>query len=242
MPGFETLSFDVIDRSAKPFRSDRSFSVFGDDFGSSVSFDRQPEEKPSLEAIPVERMFSQAELNAAIEKARAEGNQVGREEGLAAGKGSAEQAVALAMTRISTLMPGATQAVHQSVTEVSDDLAKMLFAALRAMLPELMQRYGAEEIAAMARAIVPRVADGIQPRVLVNVALAADVERHLTLPGASAPMVEVVPSEAIALGDATIAWKSGSAKLSCEDLWADIVLALAPLGLGDNNAGDKNVG
>ncbi len=242
MAGFETLTFDIRKTMGRANAPRRNFSVFHDDFGSGISVNAKPSEIP--EAVPVEeeRMFSRSEFDAAVEKARLDGMEAGRTEGMASGRLSAEQAVALSVGRIAALLGGAEETVRRSVIETSEDIAKILFAALKAMLPELMQRHGAEEIAAMAHAIVPRVADGIKPRILVNTNLAADVERCLTHPGKTAPMIEVVPNDDVPPGDAILEWKSGNARLNCSELWKDIMLTLTPLSFVNEDAGDENVG
>ena len=122
----------------------------------------------------------------------------------------------------------------QEADRAATSVARLLIQFVMKMLPSACARYGAEEIADVARAVLPGLHQ--EPHVVVSVhpAVAADVELELTRLGAEMKQRAVLePTESVLPGDVRITWRDGSAARDTNDLMQRIAAVFASHGLLD---------
>lgn len=123
------------------------------------------------------------------------------------------------------------QAAHEA-DRAARTIAHLLIQALMKMLPAACARFGASEIAEVARAVLPALRQ--EPRVVLAVhpALAAEVEAELARLGDGVKERTVLaPSDALPPGDVRITWQDGSAARDTTDLLRQIAALFAQYGL-----------
>lgn len=189
---------------------------------------------PKAAAKAEERMPGEAELA----RARAEGFAHGNAVGLASATAAAEQATAAVLAvlaaELATAVAVADAVAAQTREAAAATLARLLLATLARMLPSLCARHGADEAAALARAILPGLGNDMRATIRVNPqalpaleALLAAVEPQLRA------RLTLAGSEALAAGDLRVEWQDGAAVRDTAAIWAAIGEALAPLGLSE---------
>jgi flagellar biosynthesis/type III secretory pathway protein FliH len=182
----------------------------------------------AADAPPPEPTFTAETLAASRTEAYAEGHR----NGLA--KAAADRAeVTLQMLGvIAERLEGGRAEAARVAEESAEALARLLLGTLASMLPALCARHGAEEVAALARAVLPALKR--EPRVTIRVSphVAVAVEQELArFDPDLRERVALVPTDAVPPGDARIAWTDGAAQRDAAALWRDVADALAPLDL-----------
>lgn len=116
----------------------------------------------------------------------------------------------------------------------AEETARLLLRVLAAMMPALCARHGAADAVALVRAVVPALLH--EPRVTIRVnphvrdAVAAELAR---VAPDWADRIALVATDAMAPGDARVAWDNGTASRDVAELWDQVIARLAPLGLLD---------
>jgi flagellar assembly protein FliH len=188
----------------------------------------EPEVIAPEATVPDEMLFTEAELEAARE--------AGRIEGEAAGMWQARAALAAeereTLSRIAATLEDARADAARVAEDAAEGTARLMLGMLLAALPATCARHGEAELRAMASRILPALAQ--EPRVTIRVhphhldALRQELAR--LDPEQSARAV-LLPTDAMPPGDLRIAWESGHAVRDARALAAAMEEALAPLGL-----------
>ncbi len=211
-------------------RARRPSILFAEDFdappGVTVLDDPPEESEPS--APPPAPAITDADLIAARAEAYAEGHR----NGLAQAAADRAEVSRQMLATIAERLRGAGAEVARAADEQADAVARLLLGTLATMLPALCARHGAAEVAALTRAVLPALVR--EPRVTIRVSphVAAAVEQELArLDPELHGRVALVPTDAVAPGDARIAWQDGAAVRDAAALWRDVAEALAPFDL-----------
>lgn len=174
--------------------------------------------------------YDQAELEAACERAREEGRLAALqdEEQVQAGLRLA------ALQAIADALSASHDHAARLAEEAAEALARTVLGLLLAALPATCARHGERELRALVRTVLPALS--AEPRITVRAnpamqaALAAELAR---MEPDLAARVALVPTEALAPGDASIAWTDGSAVRDAAAIATAARDALAPLDLLD---------
>jgi len=172
----------------------------------------------------IEPLFTAAE----VASVRVEAHHAGRiesEHGVAAARVRLLGSIAAALT-------DAAAAARQAADAHADAVAKVMLSALAACLPALCARHGAGEVRALARAVLPDLAD--EPRITVRVypeMLSAMQAEAASLDPEIVARITWLGSEDILPGDARIAWQDGHAARNGGAARLAVIDALAVLGL-----------
>ncbi len=152
----------------------------------------------------IDPVFTAAELEAARAEGRAAGH-MEAERGLAASR-------AHMLGLLATGVADARDAAKEVAEAAAEGVAKCMLGALAACLPAMCERHGAEELRALARYVLPAMHD--EPRITVRVnphMIAAMQAEVAALDFEIAERVHLLPTDAIAPGDARISWAEGCA-------------------------------
>jgi len=207
------------------------FELFAADFdapagsGGVIELDElDPVEVPPAPPPPI----TPAALDAACAEARALGHEAGRGEAAAAREAERHALLAALLAGLHD----ADATIRAAVDEAGTGLARLVMAALSAAFPALCARHGGAELARFTREVTALLA--AEARVVIRLhptaqpaldEVLAELEPELR----AAILVE--PREAMATGDARIAWRHGMAVRDAASLRARVDAVLAPLGL-----------
>jgi hypothetical protein len=187
---------------------------------------------PALGELPqpelIEPMFSAAELREASEQAAQEADRRVRAE-LAADHAAA---VGAALAAIADQLGQAAVAAHSAAEAAAEAVAQTVMAGFAAAFPALSRRHGEVELRAVLRDIIPALDS--EPRVTIRVApqlVGAVRDELVQLDGDLVERVQVVPMEAMPVGDVRVQWQAGHATRDAARLWQEIEAILAPAGL-----------
>ena len=184
--------------------------------------------KPEPEVVPEPEIVEPVFTAADVEAARSEGRAVGLTE-------SEHSLLATRVQMLTTIASGMAdaQAAGTTVAEATAEaIARIVLSALAAIMPALCAQHGAMEVQAIARALLPRLAD--EPRITVRVhplMMSAMTDEIGALDHEVAEHVLLIPTEQIPPGDARLSWQSGSAVRDAGRMRATVEDALAALGL-----------
>lgn len=172
--------------------------------------------------------FSAADIAAARAEAWAEGHEAGTAEANAATTAATR---ALLETIAATL-----QAARAELTEVAERsaeaIARLLLDSLAATFPALCVRHGEGELRALIRTILPALSREPAVTIRVNPAHTPALMRELDrLDPELVERVQLIPVEAIPLGDARASWRDGAAQRDAAGLWGQVRAVLEPAGL-----------
>jgi flagellar biosynthesis/type III secretory pathway protein FliH len=196
-------------------------------------FDQAPAPLESPEPEVIAPSFSAAELDAA----RAEAWQAGNDAATAAAAAADHAAIRATLTAIAAQFAGSDDALRALAEQSAAAIARLLLASLGAVLPVLAARYGEAELQAILRALLPGLFK--EPAITVRInprhhaALAVTLEQ---LDPDLAQRVTFAPSDALAPGDARIAWRHGGATRDAAALWAQVLAILDLSGLAPDMA------
>ncbi len=143
-------------------------------------------------------------------------------------------AVGRALAGITASLVGADAAARQAVDERAAAVARLLLAALAALVPTLCARYGVAEAAALARAVQPALRHEPAVSVRVNPHTSAALQSALdTLDPDLRERLRFIETDAVAEGDVRVEWQHGAAVRDAAALWRSAAAVLEPLGLLD---------
>jgi flagellar biosynthesis/type III secretory pathway protein FliH len=160
----------------------------------------------------------------------------GREEGMSSALSDAmllqAQLQAAATQALSDSIAATRSALARLVAQRADDTARTLLAILQAAIPHAMQLHAKGEIQAVIAALLPGLRNEAELRVRAHPELADFVRQTLAESLTDGSLVlSVSADDALLPGDIQLFWGEGSAQRDCRGIYADIVKALAPLGL-----------
>ncbi len=150
-----------------------------------------------------------------------------------------EQAVALEATLATMLrkLDDAGREASAVAEAAAEQISRLVLRVLGTMMPALCARHGGADVVALVRAVVPALLH--EPSVTIRVSPHVHDAVRLELARAApewGERIKVVATDAMASGDARIAWENGTASRDVAELWAEIVARLTPLGLIDETA------
>jgi len=162
--------------------------------------------------------------------------EAGRREGMDA---------ALADTRLvqAQLQAAATQALADAISasrgtlervvaHQSDEIARLLLGILQAAIPSVMASHARAEIGSVIAALLPGLRCEPELRVRTHPDLADFVRETLIgMLAEDGSVLSVAADPSLNPGDIMVFWEDGQARRSTASIYADIVKALAPLGL-----------
>ncbi len=198
--------------------------LYAEDFDDDGQGPLPAEEAPLPEPEVIEPTFTVAELEAARAEARA------------AGHAEAERGLAASRTHmlglLATGIADGRSAARDAAMQAAESVAKCMLSTLVTCLPAMCERHGAAELSALTRAVLPGLTD--EPKIVVRVhphmlpVMQAEVA---ALDFELAERVHLLPTEAVAPGDARISWRDGSVTRDAGKARHIVEDALASLGL-----------
>jgi flagellar assembly protein FliH len=211
-------------------RPRRPAILFAEDFDAppGITVLDDPPEEPEPPPPPPPPAITEADLAVARADAYAEGHR----NGLAQAAADRAEVTRQMLGTIAERLAGAGAEAKRIAEEQADAVARLLLGTLAAVLPATCARHGAAEVAALTRAVLPALVR--EPRVTIRISphVVRAVEQELArLDPDLHGRVSLVPTDAVAPGDARIAWQDGAAVRDAAALWREVVGALAPLGL-----------
>jgi flagellar biosynthesis/type III secretory pathway protein FliH len=196
--------------------------LFAEDFDAPPLADDPPE--PEV----IEPTFSAAELEAA----RAESHQAGSDAAATAAALADHAAIRQTVATIAERLAAAHHELHELAEQSAATIAQLFLGSLGVVLPELVARYGETELQAIIRTVAPGLFR--EPAVTVRInpqhcsGLADEIAR---LDPDLAARFQIVPTDAVPIGDARIGWRNGGASRDVAALWAQVTETLALSGL-----------
>jgi len=200
-------------------------TLYAEDF-DAPNVEAPPEQQPEPPPPPeiTEPVFTVADM----ESAHAAGRAAARAE-----IASSQAAARIKMLgQIANRIEESQAACRATAEEAADAVARTMLSALAACLPALCTRHGETELRALIHALLPSLTR--QKRIIVQVNPAMIVgmtDEMAALDPAIAESVALLPADQIPPGDVRVAWQDGAAIRDARTIRAEIVDALAKLGL-----------
>jgi len=193
-------------------------------------------EEAEAEAPPPPPTFSEEELTAAVEEARAAGEEAGRAEAYA----SIEQMTGMTLESIQQQMTHMAESHQKALREMQEGAIRLAVAIARRLVPDLARREGLAEIEAVARETLTLVRD--ESRVLITVAdtMIETVEPAITQVARQVGFdgtVRVIGDTSLTEGDCRIEWSGGGSERITGKIWQEID-AVLKRHLGDTGEED----
>ncbi|GEM_PF-4770070 len=193
----------------------------------------EPEEPEILEPVepeePPEPTFTESEMMARIEDARAaafeEGRRAGSEEAWSEAHAQIEQSVTKALTVIGQQLQNIYSMVDERAAASYTDSIAISVSMMQKMLPELARRHAAAEVEALVTDALTRLVDQPKITVFVHDSVADAVSECL------GPVVEGLGYEGRLIlqvddhmepSDAAIEWGGGGSERDTKRIWAEI--------------------
>jgi flagellar biosynthesis/type III secretory pathway protein FliH len=187
---------------------------------------------------PAEPLLTALDLEVVREAGYQDGLRDGLQQAAAARDAVVERTIAALEEQLRSAQYQAAQEADRAATSV----ARVLIQFLMKMLPALCARYGAEEIAEVARAVLPGLHQEPHVVVAVNPEFALEVEAELERQGADMKQRAVLtPTDSVAPGDVRISWRDGWAARDTNDLLQRISAVFASHGLLDTGGANAAV-
>ncbi len=203
--------------------------LFAEDFDDDFS-----DERASATATPVpepeiiEPVFSAAELEAAKQEGFANGYAAALENSEEQRRAVASHAVLKVETLLERVREESTVAVERSI----DSIAKLIFATIASLMPNLCARHDAGEIASLVRDLIVSLTPEQSLKVTVAPEIADDVRSALgILSSDAARRVAIATHGDMEPGDVRLAWDAGAASRSSRQVQKAIIAVLDQLGL-----------
>jgi len=207
--------------------------LFGEDF-DNVSY-----AEPLAETVPQEPDAAPDEAALERQAIRDAAYQEGLRDGLQQAAAGHAATAGRAFAALESGLRAAEYQAAQEVDRAATSVARLVIQFLMKMLPAVCARYGAAEIADVARAVLPGLHQEPHVVLAVNPAVAADVEAALARLGAELrERAELAPSDSVPPGDVRITWRDGSAARDTNALMRQITALFVSHGLLDAAAGD----
>jgi flagellar biosynthesis/type III secretory pathway protein FliH len=188
-------------------------------------FDLPP---PPPEPEVIQPVFTAAELMAARDEAARDSH----DSALAEAAGSARALMGRALAEIAAQIAAARAEAASIAEQSAEAIARLLLDCFATAFPALSARHGAGELAAMLREILPALHREPKITVRINPHLIAPMTEEIhALDAELATHVRLIPTDAMAPGDARVTWENGAATRSSVALWEQIEGILAPAGL-----------
>ena len=100
---------------------------------------------------------------------------------------------------------------HAAALAVAESVAKCMLSALTVCLPAMCQQHGPAELAALCQAVLPGLIDEPKVVVRINPQMVPLMQAEVAaLDFELAERVHLLPTDAVAPGDARISWGDGS--------------------------------
>jgi flagellar biosynthesis/type III secretory pathway protein FliH len=196
-------------------------------------FDSPP---PSSEPEVIEPVYTVAEMTAARDAAAQEARDRALLDAEASGRAGARRA----LTEMAAQFAAATAEAAVIAEQTSEATARLLLDCFATAFPELSARHGANEVAAVVQSILPALHRESKIVVRVNPHLMAAMTEELgALDSDLATRVRLLPTDALAVGDARVTWDNGSATRDTASLWRQIETVLTQAGLLNSDAPPK---
>jgi flagellar assembly protein FliH len=181
-----------------------------------------------VEPEVIQPLFTAAELIAAREEAAQES----RDRTLAEVETSARATAARTLAEIASQITAARQEALSIAEQTAEAIARLLLDCFATVLPALSAQHGAGELVAVLHEILPALHREPKITVRINPHLVPAITEELnSLDADLAARVRLVPTDAVAQGDARITWEHGAAVRDTASLWKQIESILAPAGL-----------
>ena len=192
-----------------------------------------PEPEPTAAAPEmIAPVVDLAQLAAAKAAAFDEGFAMGRAAALAEDAAGVRQAV----DALAAELGAARDAARLIGEQAAEEIARLLLAALGAVMPVLCASHGEAEATAVARAVLPALTGEPEIAIRTNphtaTALLAEIAR---IDPDLVARVRMTPTDALAPGDLRIAWRDGLAVRDGAALWREVAAILVPQGLLGND-------
>lgn len=191
-------------------------------------FDAPPPPPAAPEPEIIEPVFTADEL----ETARRDAAFAAREAALAEAETNGKATARRALTSIADQIAAMRDEAAAVAEETAEAIARLLLDCFATAFPALSRRHGADETAAVLRAILPALRQ--EPKIAVRVsphvidAIKADID---AIDPDLIARVRLVPTDAMAPEDIRIDWEHGTAIRDTTALWRRIEDVLAPAGL-----------
>jgi flagellar biosynthesis/type III secretory pathway protein FliH len=196
-------------------------------------FDLPP---PSSEPEVIEPVYSVAEMTAVREAAALEARDRALMEAEASGRAGARRA----LTDMAAQLGAASAEAAVIAEQTSEAIARLLLDCFATAFPALSARHGANEVVAVVQSILPALHRESKIIVRVNPHLVAAITEELgSLDGELATRVRLLPTDALAVGDARVTWDNGSATRNTTSLWNQIETVLTQAGLLNSDVSPK---
>ena len=185
-----------------------------------------PVEPPPPPPAPT---FSEAELKAATDKARADGQKAGETKGRNAAMGEIEQRVAAALQSIADHVVQLQTKFATDRQAILGDASALALAILKKMLPELSRRGGLVEVEAqLARCLQEQRRE---PRLVARVSpeLAPELEPRIATLSANAGFegrLYIVADDRLGPTDCAVEWADGGMERHAAEIWNEVSAAL----------------
>jgi flagellar assembly protein FliH len=215
-----------IPLSALATRRVSATTVFDEDFAGP----RRARAEPAPEPEVIVPSYSAAELEEARRAAFREGQDAGR----TAATQEADAQGCAALASLSRALGPAMQDARRVQEEAAEAAARLVLGTLLALHPALSQSLAEADILAMARALLPALADEPRLTVYLAPAIAAALGDRLQQAAATAHFtgrLDVRADDAMASDAATLTWSSGDASRDPARARAALIDALGTLGL-----------
>ncbi len=209
------------------FSRERASSSSG---GSGVLLFDEDFDEPSQPSDPevIEPVFSAAE----VRQAREEAAQESRDIATAEADASMQAACGLALTEIARQIAETRAEAALLAEQSAEGIARLLLDCFAAAFPALSARHGPGEVLSVVRTILPSLHR--EPKITIRISphiLDVVTAELRALDPDLAASVRIVPTDAVARGDARIAWESGAAARDTAALWGQIESLLVQTGL-----------
>lgn len=181
------------------------------------------------EAAPLVRRkpksYGEAEVELFKKNAFEEGKLAGYEHGKAEALADAASLTAASLANIDSMLPQALEAVHRAREEAAASAVTAMGAIARKLLPAMSEARAIEEIEALARDCLARLAE--EPRIVFKVtpdladAIRGKLETLGTQYGFAGRLV-VMPDPGLPVTDTRIEWADGGAERNVAETWKEI--------------------
>lgn len=184
-------------------------------------FEPEPEPEPEEPPPPPPPTFSEEELAAARASSYADGETAGLQTAMA----TVEARGSRALEAIAQQVPGLLADRQQVVTNVAHEAARLAYALVARMMPELARTYGLGEIEAVVRDSLGMAVD--QPRITVRVQPEIAELLHPKLEGMALNAgfnghINLLADASLGPSDVRVEWGDGGAERLIQRAWNDV--------------------
>jgi flagellar assembly protein FliH len=184
---------------------------------------------PEAIVVPPAPTFTEAELAAACDQARQQGDQAGYQRGVVDGQQRLEAQIAAALSTISAQLTLAVRAATEAPVEITQAATDLAMAILRKMHPALSAKHGLDEVEGVLATCLEQLKS--EPRLVAYVpnALLDPLNERVATISASRGFegrIVLIGDPELADSDCRIEWADGGLERDTRRLWADIESAL----------------